>query len=107
MSRVHARMLGAGLIAALAFAAGYWPQHEKYLNALQDLHASDKQMTEAMGSQRIYYLENRIRRLEMCFGCASRHRPSNRVERQFTYSQGKKTHLASVSELGTSQVVIC
>ena len=58
MHRDNVKLIGAGLFAVLTFAAGYWSQHQQYLNALQDLRASDKQMMEAMASQRIYYLEN-------------------------------------------------
>jgi len=58
MGRDKVRWMGFIVIAVLAFAAGYWPQREKYLNAVEDLHSSDKQMREAMASLRIYYLEN-------------------------------------------------
>jgi hypothetical protein len=58
MGRDNVKWIGAGVIAVLAFVAGYWPQHQKYLNAVEDLHSSDKQMREAMASLRIYYLEN-------------------------------------------------
>lgn len=58
MRRDSVRFIGACAIAVLAFAAGYWPQHQKYLNALEDLRAADKQMMDTMASQRIYYLEN-------------------------------------------------
>mgnify|MGYP001594262555 FL=1 len=53
-----AKLLGAVVIAALAFMAGYWPQHQKYLNAIGDLRIADKQLIEARAHQRIYHLEN-------------------------------------------------
>lgn len=58
MGRDNIKWMGFIVIAVLAFAAGYWPQHQKYLNAVEDLHSSDKQMKESMASLRIYYLEN-------------------------------------------------
>lgn len=50
--------IGIGIVAVVAFAAGYWPQNQKYLNANEDLQASDRQLREAMSSLRVYYLEN-------------------------------------------------
>ena len=58
MGRNNTTWIGIGIVAVLAFAAGYWPQHQKYMNANEDLRASDKQMREAVSSLRIYYLEN-------------------------------------------------
>lgn len=58
MGRDNVRWIGIGIVAVLAFTAGYWPQHQKYLNANEDLRSSDRQMREAMSSLRIYYLEN-------------------------------------------------
>ena len=58
MGRDNVRWMGFIVIAVLAFTVGYWPQRQKYLNAVEDLHSSDKQMKESMASLRIYYLEN-------------------------------------------------
>jgi hypothetical protein len=58
MGRDSVRWMGGSVIAVLAFVAGYWPQHDRYLNAVEDLRSSDKQMREARASLRIYYLEN-------------------------------------------------
>ena len=58
MRRDASRFLINGVIAVLAFAAGYWPQHQRYLDVLGQLRASDKQMVAALASQRVYYLEN-------------------------------------------------
>ncbi|MBI1738098.1 MAG: hypothetical protein HYR58_02490 [Acidobacteria bacterium] len=46
------------VVVVLAFVAGYWPQHQKYLNALGDLRIADKQLMEARANERIYHLEN-------------------------------------------------
>jgi hypothetical protein len=51
-------LLMAGIVAVLAFVAGYWPQHQKYLGALEELHASDQKMLAVQASQRIFYMEN-------------------------------------------------
>jgi hypothetical protein len=58
MGRDNAQWMGVGVIAVLAFVAGYWPQHQKYLNAVEDWRSADKQMMEARASLRVYYLEN-------------------------------------------------
>jgi hypothetical protein len=58
MQRKGSTLLMMGVVAIVAFAAGYWPQHERYVNAMEQLRASDKQMLAAMASQRIVYLEN-------------------------------------------------
>jgi hypothetical protein len=58
MKRRGSELLTAGIVAVLAFAAGYWPQHAKYLSALEELRESDKQMLAAQASQRIFYLDN-------------------------------------------------
>ena len=58
MGRKDVRWLGVSVIAVLAFVAGYWPQNQKYSNAVEDLRSSDKEMREARANLRIYYLEN-------------------------------------------------
>jgi hypothetical protein len=60
MGRENVKWMGVSVIAVLAFVAGYWPQNQKYLNAVEDLRSSDKQMREARASLRIYYLENMV-----------------------------------------------
>ena len=58
MVRDSGKLIGAVVIAALAFVAGYWPQHQKYLNAIGDLRTADIQLIEVRAHERIYHLEN-------------------------------------------------
>jgi len=58
MARKTADFVGILAIAAISFAAGYWPEHRKYLNAVGDLRLADRQLTDVMGRLRIYHLEN-------------------------------------------------
>ena len=58
MRRRGTGLLMTGFVAVLAFAAGYWPQHKKYLGAMEELHTSDQKMLAALASQRIFYMEN-------------------------------------------------
>ncbi|MCL4523760.1 MAG: hypothetical protein M1453_03450 [Acidobacteria bacterium] len=58
MVRDTIKLIGTIIIVAVAFVAGYWPQRQKYLNAVEDLRVADRQVTEAMAHQRIYLLEN-------------------------------------------------
>lgn len=51
-------VLIAGFVAVLAFAAGYWPQHQMYVDAMEELRTADQQMMAAQASQRIFYMEN-------------------------------------------------
>ncbi len=58
MLRDSTKLMGTVVIAALAFVACYWPQHQKYLDAIGDLHTADEQLIKARADQRIYHLEN-------------------------------------------------
>lgn len=58
MARKSIGLFGILVIAALSFAAGYWPEHQKYINAVGDLQVADRQLNEAMGRQRICHLES-------------------------------------------------
>jgi hypothetical protein len=58
MPRNASRLVVIAVVAVVAFTVGYWPQHERYLNVLEELRASDKQMMTALARQRVYFLEN-------------------------------------------------
>ena len=58
MTKKSVGILGVLIISALSFLAGYWPEHQKYVNTAEDLSHADKQLREALNRQRIYHLEN-------------------------------------------------
>jgi hypothetical protein len=58
MARKSVGIAGILVIAVLSFAAGYWPEHQKYLDTVGDLRLADKRVSDVMGRQRIYHLEN-------------------------------------------------
>lgn len=60
MKRRSMNIAGILIVAALSFVAGYWPEHQRYLDAVGDLRHADKQVNEAMGRQRVYHLENML-----------------------------------------------
>lgn len=60
MARHTGKVIGLMAIAAVAFLAGYWPEHQRYLNASSDLRLTDTQLREARGRERVYRLENML-----------------------------------------------
>ena len=60
MRRNSISIIGFLAVAALSFMAGYWPEHQRYLNAVGDLGLADKQLNDVMGRQRVYHLENML-----------------------------------------------
>ncbi len=60
MTQKRTTIIAILLIGAAAFLAGYWPEHQKYLDTMGDLRLTDKQLTAAKGRERIYHLENML-----------------------------------------------
>jgi hypothetical protein len=57
MSQRTFGILGMFVLAGLAFVAGYWSEHMKYLRSVADLRDTDKVLAEARARQRMYHLE--------------------------------------------------